>query len=125
MSDNNTDEKKAVDLSELTNLQFSTAWTPSSSPSGSFGENRNFKSESGEKQDSKRHSQTREGGERKFGKPRQKFQDKKGGDKDGPQKFSRKFSRKFDKQKKPAIVPTMEVLFYPDDAPFNKHADLM
>ena len=125
MSDNNTDEKKAVDLSELTNLQFSTAWTPSSSPSGSFGENRNFKSESGEKQDSKRHSQTREGGERKFGKPRQKFQDKKGGDKDGPQKFSRKFSRKFDKQKKPAFVPTMEVLFYPDDAPFNKLADLM
>ena len=84
MSDNkNTDEnqKEAVDLSELTNLQFSTAWTPSSSQSAAFGDRRNYKGGNGERADFRKSPQSREGDGRKFGKPRQRFQDKKEGGK--------------------------------------------
>ena len=128
MSDNkNTDEnqKEAVDLSELTNLQFSTAWTPSSSQSAAFGDRRNYKGGNGERADFRKSPQSREDDGRKFGKPRQRFQDKKEGGKNIQSKPSRKFDKKFDRQKKHVFVPSMEVLFYPDDAPFNKLADLM
>ncbi len=120
MSEENTNQP--IDLSELANLQFSTAWSPStkfsssedSRPSkGGFKKRGDFE---GKKRDFKREKSSKfEGGERKA----RKFNSYK------------KSDRKLDKRdfKKPAkkapFVFSMEVLFYPEDAPFAKLSDVM
>jgi len=129
---NNENQKPAVDLSGLSNLQFSTAWTPSSNTGASgsgFGGRRDFKSGRPDRrrQDKgdfkKRQFSQKPDGERKFG-GRPKFKDANS-QADGEKKPFKRFDKKFDKSRKPLFVPTMEVLFYPDDAPFNKLADIM
>ena len=110
-----------VDLSGLSDIQFKTAWTPSFSPSEKkFGSDRNdrFRREG---DDRKR----RKFGGKKDGSFREKtFPDGDNRDsrkrRDGKKKFG---GRKFEKPQ--PFVPTMEVLFYPDDAPFAKMAEEM
>ncbi len=133
--DNNKDQnKEVVDLSELSNLQFATAWTPSSNqddrgsaprkggrPFDRDGDRR------GERRDFKK-GPRKEGDFANRGKPR--FGDRndrgKSGDKDGRPPFRKPGGKPFDRRKSFApFKPTMEVLFYPDDAPFNKLSGIM
>ena len=119
MSEENkqTENRQEVDLSQLTNIEFATAWTPSSSVKKDFGDNQRG---SLRRQDK---DKKRDFGERKFDKPRKKFNSDKprGNDK----KF-RKQGKNDGKRKQQAPFNfSMEVLFYPDDAPFNKLADIM
>ncbi|MBQ2722329.1 MAG: hypothetical protein IJF70_05425 [Opitutales bacterium] len=119
MSEENkqTENRQEVDLSQLTNIEFATAWTPSSSVKKDFGDNQrgSFRRQDKDKK--------RDFGERKFDKPRKKSNSDKprGNDK----KF-RKQGKNDGKRKQQAPFNfSMEVLFYPDDAPFNKLADIM
>ena len=69
MSEENkqTENRQEVDLSQLTNIEFATAWTPSSSVKKDFGDNQrgSFRRQDKDKK--------RDFGERKFDKPRKKF----------------------------------------------------
>lgn len=128
MSDEkNTPENQPVDLSDLENLEFSTAWSPSSDTS-SFEEPRFAKRRGdsdfrrrGDRKDRKDSSEFKKfkSSERKFDKRRESKGDFKKSD-------SKNFNgSKFKREQKPPFVPTMEVLFYPEDAPFAKLADVM
>ncbi len=126
MSEENkpTENRQEVDLSQLSNIEFATAWTPAGSPiKRDFGEKKRggFKRQDRDSRDGKR-----DFGERKFDKsqPRKKFNSDKS--RDISDKKSRR-SNKFGDKKKPSAPFnfTMEVLFYPDDAPFNKLTDIM
>ncbi len=119
--DNNRQE---VDLSQLSNIEFATAWTPSSSPiRKDFGD----KSRGGFKRnDRDSRNGKRDFGEKKFdksSKPRKSFNsDKSRGD------SGKKFRKPNKGDKRKPNTPfkfSLEVLFYPDDAPFNKLADIM
>lgn len=128
--ENNEQQNRAeVDLSQLSNIEFATAWTPSSSikksfgdkPRGAFqrggrdGDDRDFK---------KRRDFKKNFGDKKFSKPRAKFDGEKPRE-NGGGKFRK--NSKFDGKRKPQTPFnfSMEVLFYPDDTPFNKLADIM
>lgn len=112
-----------IDLSELSNLQFATAWTPSSSISPKTFSPRGSGSFKGPRHDGPRFGKPRDGGDfkkcpfkdRRDGSPRQ--------DSDKP--FKRR-PKPFDKKaKREPFAFSMEVLFYPEDAPFNKLSDIM
>ncbi len=92
-----------VDLSGLSNLEFATAWTPSSTDGKSFAPREN----SG-RPERRRADGENQRGRRSFGQSA-KF---RGSGKPGR-------GGKFDGHKA-QFAPTMEVLFYPDDAPFEK-----
>lgn len=120
MPDNkNNPENNAIDLSELAGLQFSTAWTPSSNvskfePSKRDGK-KNFKPSK------KRDFESKNDGEKPFRKrafdgKKNKFDKSK--DKSGKKSFKKPF-------KKAPFNFTMEVLFYPEDAPFAKLSEVM
>lgn len=120
MPEENTNQP--IDLSELANLQFSTAWSPSTNYSGfedrkpargGFKKRGDFDAK---KRDFKRGKPSNfESGERKG----RKFNSDKKSDK----KFDRRDSKK--SAKKAPFAFSMEVLFYPEDAPFAKLADVM
>ncbi len=138
MSEDNkeTQNRQEVDLSQLSNIEFATAWTPSSSIKKDFGDKKFGSFQRPRRDDSRRDGGSRDFkkrpdfkkdfGDKKFDKsqPRKKF------DGDKPRDSSdRKFRRpnKFGDKRKPQTPFnfTMEVLFYPDDTPFNKLADIM
>ena len=120
MPEENTNQP--IDLSELANLQFSTAWSPSTNYSGfedrkpargGFKKRGDFDAK---KRDFKRGKSSKfENDERKG----RKFNSDKKSDK----KFDRRDNKK--PAKKAPFVFSMEVLFYPEDAPFAKLADVM
>lgn len=135
-----------IDLSSLSNIEFETAWTPSSSPKPRSFSGRGF-SKSGGGSFNKRGDSRR----RDFGKGEGRGGDSRGTAGKGERKFSkgndgekrfksgegreRRFGREggerrgknFSKGdfKKAPFKLSMEVLFYPDDAPFSKMADFM
>ncbi len=137
MSEEKDKSKKIVDLSELQNLQLNTAWSPTTNYSkfeprerndfrkgGDFKRKPRTEGEEFKKRGEfkKREFKKRDGdsAERPAREPR-KFDGKPGERKAGgrPQKgdFKRKAPAPFDF--------SMEVLFYPEDAPFAKLADVM
>ncbi len=109
-----------IDLSELSNLQFSTAWTPSSSISPSPRGSGSFK---GPKRDGRRPGRPRDGGDFK----KRPFRDRRdGGERPGSDRPFKRRPKPFDmKAKKEPFAFSMEVLFYPEDTPFNKLSDIM
>ncbi len=120
MSEENTNQP--IDLSELANLQFSTAWSPSTNYSG-FEDRKpargGFKKRGefdAKKRDFKREKSSKFESEERKGR---KFNSDKKSDK----KFDRRDNKK--PAKKAPFVFSMEVLFYPEDAPFAKLADVM
>ena len=120
MPEENTN--KPIDLSELANLQFSTAWSPSTNYSG-FEDRKpargGFKKRGefdAKKRDFKREKSSKFESEERKGR---KFNSDKKSDK----KFDRRDNKK--PAKKAPFVFSMEVLFYPEDAPFAKLADVM
>lgn len=124
--DNNTSKNQQVDLSALTNLEFSTAWSPSSNTS-KFEEPRTFKKRGdGDFKKREARGNSREfrnfkskDGEKNFDKRKESKGDFKKSD-------SKNFKgSKFKREQRTPFVPTMEVLFYPEDAPFSKLADVM
>lgn len=124
--DNNTSKNQPIDLSALANLEFSTAWSPSSNTS-KFEEPRSFKKRSDG--DFKRREGRRDSGEfKKFGNSdgEKKFEKRRERRDDFKKSDSKNFKDpKFKREQKAPFVPTMEVLFYPEDAPFAKLADVM
>lgn len=110
-----------IDLSELANLEFSTAWSPSTNYTES---RRDFKGGAKKRGDfdSKKRGLRREKPEKfedgEERRPRRPFSDKKSG-----KKFDRRDAKK--PAKKAPFDFSMEVLFYPEDAPFAKLADVM
>ncbi|MDX8415280.1 hypothetical protein [Intestinicryptomonas porci] len=120
MPEENTNQP--IDLSELANLQFSTAWSPSTNYSG-FEDRKpargGFKKRGefdAKKRDFKREKSSKFENEERKGR---KFNSDKKSDK----KFDRRDNKK--PAKKAPFVFSMEVLFYPEDAPFAKLADVM
>lgn len=120
MPEENTNQP--IDLSELANLQFSTAWSPSTNYSGfedrkpargGFKKRGEFDTK---KRDFKREKSSKFESEESKGR---KFNSDKKSDK----KFDRRDNKK--PAKKAPFVFSMEVLFYPEDAPFAKLADVM
>ncbi|MFI3291226.1 MAG: hypothetical protein R3Y46_05025 [Opitutales bacterium] len=129
MSENNKD-KNVVDLSGLIGVELSTAWSPAETSSNKASYNNsssrpryNKNGDSFQKKNFKprEFKKDRDSGERTF-KP--KFQKTEGGE-FKKNKFN-KGRKPFDPNKKKFIFkPTMEVNFYPEDAPFDKLVDLM
>ena len=119
MSEENkqSENRQEIDLSQLTNIEFATAWTPSSSIKKDFGE----KSRGGFRRQDKDNKKSF--GERKFDKPRKKFNSEKSHE--GCDKKFRKPGKDSKRKQQAPFNFSMEVLFYPDDAPFNKLADIM
>ena len=115
-----------IDLSELSNLQFATAWTPSSNISKSFAPRKDggFK---GSKRPRESFGKPREGGDfkkRPF-PPRRKNAPDARPESASDKPFKKRF-KSFDKKaKREPFVFSMEVLFYPEDAPFNKLAEII
>lgn len=112
-----------IDLSELSNLQFATAWTPSSSISPKNFSPRGSGSFKGPRRDGPRFGNPRDGGDFK----KRPFKDRKDGSphRDSDKPFKRR-PKPFDKKaKREPFAFSMEVLFYPEDAPFNKLSDIM
>ncbi len=107
MADDPKQEEQKPDLSELTSLQFATAWTPSSNSA-----QRDFPPRR----------------ERGFDNRKPKFSQQK---RDGENKKDRrnagdgKKGKRIKHDKKPPFNFSMEVLFYPDDAPIDKLAKVM
>lgn len=137
MSEENkeTQNRQEVDLSQLSNIEFATAWTPSSSIKKDFDQKRrggfqrprrNDAESDGDKRAFKRRPDFKKNfGDGKFDKkPRAKFDGANRRDSD-----DRKSGRRprFGDKRKPQVPFnfSMEVLFYPDDTPFNKLADIM
>lgn len=141
MSEDNTKENEKIlpDLSQLSNLEFETAWSPVSNGydkadrRGSDFKGAKFRDKPGdgrkfsdrrrdnsrrEREDSNR-EHNRQDSRGRFRGDSDKF---KGGKSAQPGKFQ-KASRRT--EKRPSFSPSMEVLFYPDDAPFNKLIDAM
>lgn len=112
-----------IDLSELSNLQFATAWTPSSSISPKTFSPRGSGNFKGPRRDGPRFGKPRDGGDFK----RRPFKDRRDGSprQDSDKPFKRR-PKPFDKKaKREPFAFSMEVLFYPEDAPFNKLSDIM
>lgn len=112
-----------IDLSELSNLQFATAWTPSSSISPKTFSPRGSGSFKGPRRDGPRFGKPRDGGDFK----KRPFKDRRDGSprQDSDKPFKRR-PKPFDKKaKREPFAFSMEVLFYPEDAPFNKLSDIM
>lgn len=112
-----------IDLSELSNLQFATAWTPSSSISPKTFSPRGSGSFKGPRRDGPRFGKPRDGGDFK----KRPFKDRRDGSprQDSDKPFKRR-PKPFDKKaKQEPFAFSMEVLFYPEDAPFNKLSDIM
>lgn len=112
-----------IDLSELSNLQFATAWTPSSSISPKNFSPRGSGNFKGPRRDGPRFGNPRDGGDFK----KRPFKDRKDGSprRDSDKPFKRR-PKPFDKKaKREPFAFSMEVLFYPEDAPFNKLSDIM
>ena len=125
---NKEQDSAAIDLSGLSNLEFATAWTPSST-SDKFLAPRKDSKRGPEKRPfnaNKKRSETFRGDNTE--RMRRPF--KNSSKDDYQEKAFKKFKgaksggKKFNRQKTP-FNPTMEVLFYPDDAPFNKLVDIM
>lgn len=130
--DKHTPKNQPIDLSELANLEFSTAWSPSTNtgkfePRGEGG--RPFK---------KREFRDRADGEfkkREFRRPsdrdfsksdrRPRRPDGRGEGRPGERQQGQKGGFRKPPLKKAPFAFTMEVLFYPEDAPFAKLADVM
>lgn len=112
-----------IDLSELSNLQFATAWTPSSSISPKTFSPRGSGNFKGPRRDGPRFGKPRDGGDFK----KRPFKDRRDGSprQDSDKPFKRR-PKPFDKKaKREPFAFSMEVLFYPEDAPFNKLSDIM
>lgn len=112
-----------IDLSELSNLQFATAWTPSSSISPKTFSPHGSGSFKGPRRDGPRFGKPRDGGDFK----KRPFKDRRDGSprQDSDKPFKRR-PKPFDKKaKREPFAFSMEVLFYPEDAPFNKLSDIM
>lgn len=112
-----------IDLSELSNLQFATAWTPSSSISPKTFSPRGSGNFKGPRRDGPRFGKPRDGGDFK----KRPFKARRDGDpRQNPDKPFKRRPKPFDKKaKKEPFAFSMEVLFYPEDAPFNKLSDIM
>lgn len=129
--------KNLPDLSQLSGLKFETAWTPVSnsytdSTSRAPG-HKGKKTFNKDKFDKKFHDSGRAaprgdsfGGDFKKGQ-RRPFPERKSDQGEFQRKQQNSKFRKFQKpfEKHQQFVPSMEVLFYPDDAPFNKLIDAM
>lgn len=112
-----------IDLSELSNLQFATAWTPSSSISPKTFSPRGSGSFKGPRRDGPRFGKPRDGGDSRSARSRRQGPGVRAQDSD--QAFKRR-PKPFDKKaKREPFAFSMEVLFYPEDAPFNKLSDIM
>ena len=123
-----------VDLSELSNIQFATAWTPSSNISPKNFTPRKSGDFKGPRRDGGAFRKPREGGfsgRQREGGEFKKRQFPTRDDKNSEKRFSsdkpfKKRQKPFDKKaKKEPFVFSMEILFYPEDAPFNKLSDIM
>ena len=119
-------ENGTVDLSSLSNMQFATAWTEASTSKFDADKSAKRTPRFGKKPSSDfRKPFNKERGERQRG-----F-DKRRGGKPAPEgadakRDGAKFGHKHGKGAKPApFKPSMEILFYPDDAPFEKLAEMM
>lgn len=129
--DNKRENKMGeIDLSELSNLQFATAWTPSSNISPKTFSPRKGGDFKGARRDRDGDSPSkfRERGD--FRKRSAKFPPRQnkspeGSSQEGNKSFKR-HTKPFDRRaKKEPFVFSMEVLFYPEDAPFNKLSDII
>ncbi len=147
---NKENENKKIDLSQLADLEFQTAWSPSSSPADrgfprknfgdrrpSFGEKRPFREGGFDRRPKGEFKKREGGGERKFSdKPRGFI--KEGAPSERPRFEGKGQGRRFEgkgdrggrgrfenRQHTAPFKFTMEVLFYPEDAAFAKLADLM
>ena len=126
----NKNEESLVDLSELSNLQFQTAWTPAQNGSKYEGTPRQkpFGGARGKKPFRKRESGEDFGGSRRP-KTDRRFQPRNASD-EANAKPRKNFNKKFrkDGDKKRQFVPfnfTMDVQIFPEDAPFNKLAEII
>lgn len=142
MSEDNTKENEKIlpDLSQLSNLEFETAWSPVSNGydkadrRGSDFKGAKFRDKPG---DGRKFSDRRRDNRQKDSNSDRNRQDSRGRFRGDSDKFKGEFKGgrsaqggKFQKnsrrhEKRPSFSPSMEVLFYPDDAPFNKLIDAM
>ena len=142
MSEDNTKENEKIlpDLSQLSNLEFETAWSPVSNGydkadrRGSDFKGAKFRDKPG---DGRKFSDRRRDNRREDSNRDRNRQDSRGRFRGDSDKFKGEFkggrsaqAGKFQKnsrrhEKRPSFSPSMEVLFYPDDAPFNKLIDAM
>ncbi len=116
----NKENQIIVDLSELSNIQFQTAWTPSSSFDSASS--KNFKSKDGRKPFKKSFNKDGQKRPARFEKnsdsPREKIFKKK--------PFNKKFAKYADKKR--VNTPfnfTMDVQIFPEDVPFNKLSEII
>ena len=123
MSEDNKNKQNEtlIDLSELANLEFATAWTPSSKFEAS--QSRDFKSKSSRKPFGKKPQ-----GKDFADKKRQRRDNRDSSDQ--KPSFKKKSFKKFAKgsDKKKQFAPfnfTMDVQIFPEDAPFNKLAEII
>jgi len=122
----NKDRETLVDLSELSNLQFQTAWTPSSKigDTSSRPRQKDFKKPFRKREFSKDAPERGRRPRFENAKP-----DSDGGE-NGRQNFKKrpfkKFGKGFDKKKNSApFVFSMDVQIFPEDAPFNKLSEII
>ncbi len=123
MSEDNTNKQSEtlVDLSELSNIEFATAWTPSSK--FDVTQSRDFKSKPTRKQFNKK-AQGKDFTDKKH--QRRDNRDNSEQKTSFKKKPFKKFSKNADKKK--TFAPfnfTMDVQIFPEDAPFNKLGEII
>ena len=142
MSDENTKQENGnaqnpIDLSSLSNLEFKTAWTPASMPGeraprprDAFFNKRGDRGDANDRRPQNKPDFRPKGG----GKPRSNFRAENGGEENfrgnsqrrNRDKNNSRGGKNFPAHRKHVpFSPTMEVLFYPDDAPFEKLSAIM
>lgn len=125
--DNKTeDNRQILDLSELSEMKFQTAWTPVSKFSDNSdrrggGKFRPSRQRDGQPKRFERDQKEprREGLKKRFSEKGEKSAPRGRGERGDKVRSRKNF------EKHTPFVPTMEVLFYPDDAPFNKLLNVM
>ncbi len=118
---NITENQTIVDLSELSNLQFQTAWTPSSKFDSASS--KNFKNKDGRKPFKKSFNRDSDGAR----KPRFEKNAQSSGEKKFKKKpFNKKFAKHSDKKRTNAPFSfSMDVQIFPEDAPFAKLSEII
>ncbi len=116
----NKENQTLVDLSELSNIQFQTAWTPSSK--FDTASSKNFKPRDGKKPFKKSFNKDSEKRASRF----DKNSDSQKGKQFKKKPFNKKFTKGSDKKRINAPFNfTMDVQIFPEDAPFNKLSEII
>ncbi len=121
MSEDNKNKQNEtfVDLSELSNIEFATAWTPSSNFETSHP--REFRGAKGGKKSFNKKTQRKD-----FSDNRRSKSFEKEGKTSFKKKTFKKFSKNSDRKRQSAPFNfTMDVQIFPEDAPFNKLGEII